>query len=37
MRTEDHPIEFADFEGTIPEGQYAAGTVTVWDAGLTTT
>ena len=37
MRTEDRPIEFADFEGTIPEGQYGTGTVTVWDAGLTTT
>src|SRR6266851_3137868 len=33
MRTENRPIEFADFEGTIPEDQYGAGTVTVWDAG----
>ena len=33
VRTEDHPLDYGDFEGTIPAGQYGGGTVMLWDRG----
>ena len=34
VRTEDHPLEYLDFHGEIPAGNYGAGTMTIWDSGV---
>src|ERR671925_801873 len=34
VETEDHPLDYGDFEGTIPKGEYGGGTVLLWDRGF---
>src|ERR1043165_2803179 len=34
LMVEDHPLDYAGFEGTIPKGNYGGGTVMVWDTGI---